>query len=107
MTAEMLWADPDSDRQILRSKTPSPETIAMLDATVWGSGSSRYRILGVAEKLGRLRDPSYFTLHEGGHEVSVIVLDYCWNGGGVRSVSFRDGLDCARAKKRGSGRRSS
>jgi len=77
VTAETLWTDPDSGRRILRSKAPSPETIAMLDATVWGSRSSRYRILGVEEKLRRLRDPSFFTLHEADQEISVIVLDFC------------------------------
>ncbi len=77
MTAGALWSDPNSGRRILRSKSPSSATIAMLDATIWGSRTSRYRILGVTEKLRRLRDPSFFTLHERDQEVAVIVLDFC------------------------------
>jgi hypothetical protein len=51
--------------------------VGLLKSTVWGSRASRYRILGLPEKLARLRDPSFFTLVENGHELGVIVIDRC------------------------------
>ncbi len=77
MTPETLWADPDTGRMITHSDRPSEQTIALLEGTVWGSRATRYRILGIADKLARLRDPSYFILSEQDRELCVFVLDFC------------------------------
>lgn len=77
MTTETLWTDPASGWRVTRADTPSRATLALLSRTVWGSRASRYRILNVAEKLGRLREPSFFVLEEGGAELAVMVLDKC------------------------------
>ncbi|TMV04279.1 hypothetical protein FGK63_18520 [Ruegeria sediminis] len=74
---EVLWRDAAKDRVITRSDVPSEQTLALLNATVWGSRDTRYRILGVSSKLQRLREPSYFVLSEENEELCVFVLDRC------------------------------
>jgi hypothetical protein len=77
VTLETLWADPDTGCMITHNDRPSEQTIALLEGTVWGSRATRYRILGIADKLACLRDPSYFILSEQGRELCVFVLDFC------------------------------
>lgn len=78
MTAcEIHWEDPRTGQVIKRASEPSEQSLALLEATVWGSRDTRYRIRGLAGKLSRLRDPSYFVLSEKGTELSVFVLDHC------------------------------
>ena len=77
MTPDTLWADPDSGCMITRGDHPSEQTIPLLEGTVWGSRATGYRILSIADKLARLRDPSYFILSEQGRELCVFVLDFC------------------------------
>ena len=77
MTEEVRWCDTDTGRSIIRTTRPSDATLKLLNSTIWGSRSSRYRILGLAGKLERLRDPSFFALIERGKELSVIVIDRC------------------------------
>ena len=75
--SEILHEDPRSGQTISRSGEPSEQTLDLLKATVWGSRDTRYRVLGIGEKLARLRDPSFFVLEENGTELCVFVLDHC------------------------------
>ena len=75
--SEILQKDPLSGQTISRSSEPSEQTLDLLKDTVWGSRDTRYRILGISEKLARLRDPSFFVLEEKGTELCVFVLDHC------------------------------
>ncbi|MDJ1016245.1 MAG: hypothetical protein QNJ35_07015 [Paracoccaceae bacterium] len=77
MTRGIRWSDEATGRTIARSTNPSDATLDLLCSTIWGSKASRYRILGLPEKLKRLRDPSYFTLLENDKELGVIVIDHC------------------------------
>lgn len=77
MTVETLWHDPETQRRITRSDRPSEATRSLLGNTVWGSRSTKYRILGIEAKLARLREPSFFVLSENGRELCVFVLDKC------------------------------
>lgn len=74
---EVHWSDDQLGQTISRSSEPSEQTLALLTSTVWGSRDTRYRVLGLGEKLARLRDPSFFTLSENGVELCVFVLDHC------------------------------
>ena len=74
---EVLWQDDQFGQVISRSTKPSDQTLALLKAAVWGSRETRYRVLGIAEKLARLRDPSFFVLSENGTEICVFVMDHC------------------------------
>lgn len=74
---EVHWRDDRSGLVISRSSRPSEQTVALLQETVWGSRDTRYRVLGIGEKLSRLRDPSFFVLSENGTELCVFVLDHC------------------------------
>lgn len=74
---EFLWQDDQSGQAISRSTKPSDQTLELLKATVWGSRNTRYRVLGIAGKLARLRDPSFFVLSEYGTELCVFVMDHC------------------------------
>lgn len=85
MTPETLWQDAQAGRQVTRADRPSADSLALLQSTVWGSRASRYRILNVADKLARLRDPSFFVLSENGAELAVFVLDRC-----TKRVAGRD-----------------
>lgn len=85
MTPETLWQDAQTGRQLTRADRPSADTLALLQATVWGSRASRYRILDVDDKLARLRAPSFFVLSENGAELAVFVLDRC-----TKRVAGRD-----------------
>ena len=78
MEHEVLWSEPATMRTISRTDQPSAQTIALLENTVWGSRSVRYRILNITKKLARLRDPSYFVLSENEQELCVFVLDFCY-----------------------------
>ena len=75
--AEIHWRDDRSGQVISRSSRPSEQTLSLLRETVWGSRDTRYRVLGIGEKLSRLRDPSFFVLSENGTELCVFVLDHC------------------------------
>lgn len=75
--SEILQKDPRSGQTISHSSEPSEQTLELLKATVWGSRDTRYRVLGIAEKLARLRNPSFFVLEENGTELCVFVLDHC------------------------------
>lgn len=77
MTVETVWQDVEKKRLITRSNQPSEPTLMLLGSTIWGSGKTRYKILGIEAKLQRLRDPSFFVLSENGREVCVFVLDKC------------------------------
>lgn len=77
MTEETIWSDPEAGQQITRRETPTAQTIALLESTIWGSRATRYRILGLKDKLARLRNPTFFTLSEHGQELCVFVLDFC------------------------------
>lgn len=77
MTSKLLWSEEKSGRSITCSTDPSGQTVAILEDTVWGSRATRYKILGVSEKLARLRDPRFFVLSENGRELCVFVLDFC------------------------------
>lgn len=77
MTVEVIWQDPSSLRMITRSDEPSAATVDLLAQTVWGSRSTKYRIIDIAKTLARLRDPSYFVLSDAGQELCVFVLDKC------------------------------
>ena len=74
---EIRWMDKQTERSIIRLVQPSDATLGLLESTIWGSRSSRYCILNLAEKLGRLRDPSFFILTERDKELGVIVIDRC------------------------------
>lgn len=76
MTSEILWSDPETGRTVTCHSAPSEQTVAMLEDTIWGSRATRYRIIGVADKLARLRHPRYFVLSENGRELCVYVLDF-------------------------------
>ncbi|WP_138466574.1 hypothetical protein [Poseidonocella sp. HB161398] len=75
--AEPLWADPAGGAAVICEPAPSAQTLALLAATEWGSGATRYRIPGIAEKLARLRDPAFFVHREDGTDIAVMVLDRC------------------------------
>ena len=75
--SEVLWRDEDLGRIISRTSEPTEQTLSILDATVWGSRDTRYRVLGIGEKLARMRYPSFFVLAENGIEQCVFVLDHC------------------------------
>ena len=77
MTVELIWQDPSLLRLITRSDEPSAATVELLGHTVWGSRSTKYRIIDVPNKLARLRDPSFFVLSDAGQELCVFVLDKC------------------------------
>ncbi|WP_170480800.1 hypothetical protein [Ruegeria arenilitoris] len=77
MTVELIWKDINSQKMITRSDKPSDATVEMLGQTIWGSRSTKYRIMNISEKLARLRNPSYFVLSEAGQELCVFVLDKC------------------------------
>lgn len=82
---EIHWRDDQRGLVITRSATPSDQTLAILKATIWGSRDTRYRVLGIAGKLARLRDPSFFVLSENGVELCVFVLDHCHKDTGGQS----------------------
>lgn len=78
MTGKVIhWEDARTGQVITRASEPSEQSLALLEATVWGSRDTRYRIPGLAEKLSRLREPIFFVLSENGIELSVFVLDHC------------------------------
>lgn len=77
MASKLLWSEIESGQSITCSDTPSEQTVALLEATVWGSQATRYKILGISEKLARLRAPRFFVLSEKGRELCVFVLDFC------------------------------
>ncbi len=77
MTSDLIWSEPGTGRTVTCTHFPSQQTIALLEDTVWGSRATRYRIIGITDKLARLRDPSYIVLSENGREICVFVLDLC------------------------------
>ncbi|MCA0869976.1 hypothetical protein LCL97_04025 [Seohaeicola saemankumensis] len=85
MTRDILWQDPTGGRMVTRVDRPSQAVVDLLGQTVWGSRATRYRIPGIAAKLARLRDPSFFVLSENGEELCVFVLDKCVKRVGVHS----------------------
>ena len=86
MAVDLIWRDLETKWEITRSEEPSNATINLLKSTIWGSRSTKYRILDLERKLARLRNPSFFVLSEDGRELCVFVLDKC-----VKRVS---GADC-------------
>lgn len=77
MSVIPVWSDSKTGQLITRCDTPSEQTISLLENTIWGSSKTRYRILGLADKLARLRDPTFFVFSEYEKELSVFVLDFC------------------------------
>lgn len=73
----ILWQDPATGRTLRLTRGAPAEAVALLEATVWGGGGLRYRLLGLPEKLARLRDPCFAVLERAGRVESVMVLDRC------------------------------
>lgn len=72
---EPLWSDPGAGLAIRLTRHSTPEVLDLLERTVWGSGGTRYRIMGVAAKLGRLTGPLYLSLEKRGRLAAVCVLN--------------------------------
>ena len=72
--SEIIYKDNSRNLLIRRSDTYSPEFLALLERTIWGSGGLKYSINGMAEILNRIQTPHFLTLEENGKPIGVLNL---------------------------------
>lgn len=71
---EIIFNDNSRNLLIRRSSTYSPEFLALLERTIWGSGGLKYSINGMAEILNRTHNCHFLTLEENGKPIGVLNL---------------------------------
>ena len=72
--SEIIFNDNSRKLLIRRSCTYTPEFLALLEGTIWGSGGLKYTVNGLTEILNRIDYPHFLGLEENGNLIGVLTL---------------------------------
>jgi GNAT superfamily N-acetyltransferase len=72
--SEIIFEDKPRQLVIRQSGTYTPNFLALLERTVFGSGGLKYSINGMADILSRIHQPHFLSLEEDGNLVGVLTL---------------------------------